>query len=82
MLQDEERDPLLHSFSHLKEVLNNITRKSPHLSRLLTQVKEIGLINCRDRQTFSVEDYYRDGQTFSVKVNIFYFTGHTNCATT
>ncbi|VTJ87378.1 Hypothetical predicted protein, partial [Marmota monax] len=22
---DEERDPLLHSFSHLKEVLNNIT---------------------------------------------------------
>ncbi|KAF2975768.1 hypothetical protein EK904_011573 [Melospiza melodia maxima] len=24
---DEERDPLLHSFSHLKEVLNNITGK-------------------------------------------------------
>lgn len=22
---DEERDPLLHSFSHLKEVLNNVT---------------------------------------------------------
>nr|XP_008506012.1 PREDICTED: golgi-specific brefeldin A-resistance guanine nucleotide exchange factor 1-like [Equus przewalskii] len=25
---DEERDPLLHSFSHLKEVLNNITGRS------------------------------------------------------
>eukprot|EP00069_Balaena_mysticetus_P001554 bmy_15418T0 len=24
---DEERDPLLHSFSHLKEVLNNVTGK-------------------------------------------------------
>uniref|UniRef100_A0A8C8RKS0 Golgi brefeldin A resistant guanine nucleotide exchange factor 1 n=1 Tax=Pelusios castaneus TaxID=367368 RepID=A0A8C8RKS0_9SAUR len=24
---DEERDPLLHSFSHLKEVLNNIREK-------------------------------------------------------
>jgi len=32
---DEERDPLLHSFSHLKEVLNNITGKSPHLSRII-----------------------------------------------
>ncbi|KAM5271962.1 Golgi-specific brefeldin A-resistance guanine nucleotide exchange factor 1 isoform 15-T15 [Ctenodactylus gundi] len=27
-LLDEERDPLLHSFSHLKEVLNNITELS------------------------------------------------------
>lgn len=27
ILQDEERDPLLHSFSHLKEVLNSVTGK-------------------------------------------------------
>uniref|UniRef100_A0A8V5HD53 Uncharacterized protein n=1 Tax=Melopsittacus undulatus TaxID=13146 RepID=A0A8V5HD53_MELUD len=26
---DEERDPLLHSFSYLKEVLNNITGELP-----------------------------------------------------
>uniref|UniRef100_A0A8D0P3X6 Golgi brefeldin A resistant guanine nucleotide exchange factor 1 n=1 Tax=Sus scrofa TaxID=9823 RepID=A0A8D0P3X6_PIG len=29
---DEERDPLLHSFSHLKEVLNNVTGFSLSLS--------------------------------------------------
>lgn len=34
VLQDEERDPLLHSFSHLKEVLNSITGNSPHLGRI------------------------------------------------
>ncbi|KAH1168472.1 hypothetical protein KIL84_003955 [Mauremys mutica] len=28
---DEERDPLLHSFSLLKEVLNNITEKKFHV---------------------------------------------------
>lgn len=35
VLQDEERDPLLHSFSHLKEVLNNITGKSSHLCKII-----------------------------------------------
>lgn len=35
LLQDEERDPLLHSFSHLKEVLNSITGKFSHVCKII-----------------------------------------------
>lgn len=53
LLQDEERDPLLHSFSHLKEVLNSITGESSHLCKIIyLGKKDMCLIYCRDGKTF------------------------------
>ena len=65
MLQDEERDPLLHSFSHLKEVLNNVTGESRFKKK-----KKMCLIYCKDEQIFSVKDCV---------INILDFVGPSSC---